>query len=240
MKPADPQPQSGALTSARAIRPTAAASSPAPITSGRPGAWSSLLSGTTRPASRTAASPTGRLIQKTQRQLSCTRPPPITGPSAAPRAPMADQVPMARARAGPAPRRAAATARPGTIRPAPTAWITRARDQLGHARGQTAQQRAQAEDDQAGDEEPAAPDPVGPPPGGHEHRGEDDRVAVEHPGQRAQAGARVLAADVGERQVDDEQVQAGHEHGQGQHAHDRGHPAGAGARRRAGRRSSTG
>src|SRR5213083_2251455 len=70
-----------------------------------------------------AASPTGTLIQNTQRQLSCTRLPPITGPSAAPSAPNADQVPRAcgLARGG-----TAASTRDndaGTIRPAPAAWM---------------------------------------------------------------------------------------------------------------------
>src|SRR5436309_12835333 len=81
---AEPQPHAGALTSANATSPTAAASSPAPRTSGRPEAFGSLLSGTTRAASTTAATPTGTLLQNTQRQLACTRAPPITGPRAAP------------------------------------------------------------------------------------------------------------------------------------------------------------
>src|SRR6266700_3897176 len=72
---AELQPHSGALTSASATSPTAAARS-------------------------TAATPTGTLIQNTQRQSTCTRAPPITGPSAAPRAPSADQVPRALGRTG--------------------------------------------------------------------------------------------------------------------------------------------
>ena len=51
-KPAEPHPQPGALTSASATRPTAAASSPAPSdVRAAPDACSSLLSGTTRRAS---------------------------------------------------------------------------------------------------------------------------------------------------------------------------------------------
>src|SRR5258706_4758405 len=96
-KAAEPQPQTGALTKASAIRPTHAASNAAPATSGLPAARSSLLSGTTLAASVRAATPMGRLIQNTQRQLSWTRLPPITGPSAAPSAPNADQVPVAAA-----------------------------------------------------------------------------------------------------------------------------------------------
>src|ERR1700758_3847642 len=73
-----------------------------------------------------AASPTGTLIQNTQRQLTWTRLPPITGPSAAPSAPSADQVPRAFARpaAGTAASRSDNDA--GTIAPAPAAWMTRA------------------------------------------------------------------------------------------------------------------
>src|SRR5215470_4598044 len=126
MNPAEPQPQPGALTRASATRPTDAASSPAPIRSGRPRDAESRLSGTTLMARTTAATPTGTLIQNTQRQLTWTRLPPITGPSAAPRAPSADQVPraFARAAAGTAASRSDNDA--GTIAPAPAAWMTRA------------------------------------------------------------------------------------------------------------------
>ena len=75
---------------------------------------------------RSRPGPTGRLIQNTQRQLSWTRLPPITGPSAAPSAPSADQVPMARARAGPGTEASSSDSEAGTIRPAPAAWMTRA------------------------------------------------------------------------------------------------------------------
>src|ERR1700683_2137469 len=98
--PAEPQPHAGASTSAYATSPTDTASSPAPTTSGRPRDSGSRLSGTTRAASSTAATPTGTLIQTTQRQFTWTRLPPITGPSAAPSAPSADQVPIAFARPG--------------------------------------------------------------------------------------------------------------------------------------------
>ena len=126
MKPAEPQPQPGASTSAYATSPTDAASSSAPSRSGRPRDAGSRLSGTTRRASTTAATPTGTLIQNTHRQFTWTRLPPITGPSAAPSAPSADQVPsaFARPRAGTAASSSDSDA--GTIAPAPTAWTTRA------------------------------------------------------------------------------------------------------------------
>ena len=125
-KSADAHPQAGALTRARASSPTAAASRAAPIRSGRPRALESLLSGTTLAASRTAARPTGRLIQNTHRQLICTRLPPMTGPSAAPSAPSADQVPMARARPAAGTDASKSDREAGTMRPAPAAWMTRA------------------------------------------------------------------------------------------------------------------
>src|SRR6516165_6816313 len=126
MKPAESQPQPGALTSAYATSPTDAASSRAPTTSGRPRDPGSRLSGTTRTASTAATSPTGTLIQNTQRQLTWTRLPPITGPSAAPSAPSADQVPRAFARAAAGTAASSKDSDAGTIRPAPTAWTTRA------------------------------------------------------------------------------------------------------------------
>ena len=125
-KLAEPQPQPGTLTRASATSPTAAASSAAPARSGRPWTCSSLLSGTTRAASSTAASPTGRLIQNTHRQLSCTRLPPITGPRAAPSAPSADQVPIACERAAGGTEASSSDSDAGTIRPAPVACTTRA------------------------------------------------------------------------------------------------------------------
>ena len=40
------------------------------------------------------------------------------------------------------------------------------------------------------EQEPPAAEVVGEPPGGHQQRGEDDRVGVEHPGQAGQARCR--------------------------------------------------
>src|SRR3954464_13399183 len=118
MMPADAQPQSAASTSAPATRPTASARNTAPSRSGRRPRASSRLSGTRRRASRIATTPTGRFTQKTQRQPISTRPPPITGPRAAPRAPSADQDPSARARV---PGRAAASSSDSDPRPTPPA-----------------------------------------------------------------------------------------------------------------------
>src|SRR6201999_2340869 len=119
-----PQPQLGASTSAKATRPTAAASRSAPSRSGRPDSDGSLLSGTVRTDRITAATPTGTLIQKTRRQLTWTRPPPMTGPRAAPSAPSADQVPRAFGRAAAGTAASSSDSDAVTIIPAPTAWMT--------------------------------------------------------------------------------------------------------------------
>ena len=74
----------------------------------------------------TVTTPTGMLIQKTQRHDSSTRNPPMTGPSAAPSAPIADHVPMACARAGPGTAASNSDSDAGTIMPAPIAWMRRA------------------------------------------------------------------------------------------------------------------
>ncbi len=65
----------------------------------------------------------------------------------------------------------------------------------------------------------------------HEQRGVEDGVAVEHPAEVRQRRPREVPADLGERDVDDEQVEACHERGERQH---REH--GAGARFAVGRR----
>ena len=66
------------------------------------------------------------MIQNTQRQFTWTRLPPITGPSAAPSAPSADQVPSALGRAAGGTAASSRDSDAGTIAPAPTAWMTRA------------------------------------------------------------------------------------------------------------------
>ena len=50
-----------------------------------------------------------------------------------------------------------------------------------------------------------------------EERGEDDGVAVEDPRHRTEIGVTEGRADLGERDVDDEQVQAGQEGRRGHH-----------------------
>src|SRR5262249_31697957 len=52
---------------------------------------------------------------------------------------------------------------------------------------------------------------VGDPAGGDEERGEDDRVAVEDPGEAGQTGAGEVPLDFGKSDVDDEEVEDRHE-----------------------------
>ena len=52
---------------------------------------------------------------------------------------------------------------------------------------------------------------VGEPAGRHEQGGDDDEVAVEHPGERVPARAREGGRDVGEGDVDDRRVEEGEE-----------------------------
>jgi hypothetical protein len=54
--------------------------------------------------------------------------------------------------------------------------------------------------------------PVSQPARQHQQGGVDDRVAVQHPGQIAEVGLVQLAGDLRQGHVDDEQVQAGHDH----------------------------
>src|ERR1039457_5169919 len=126
MKSLEVQPHDGAFTRASANEPAASATSMAPSQSGRASAVSSRLSGSTLKARNTVTTPTGMLIQKTQRHDTSTRNPPMTGPSAAPSAPIADHVPMACARAGPGTAANKSESDAGTIMPAPIAWMRRA------------------------------------------------------------------------------------------------------------------
>ncbi len=91
------------------------------------------------------------------------------------------------------------------------------RDEQRDVGRQRAQRRPEREDREAQREQPPPADPVGPAPCRHERRGEDHRVGVEHPRQRREAGLGVVLGDRRERQVDDEQVEAGHEHPQREH-----------------------
>ena len=137
--------------------------------------------------------PIGTLTTKIQRQLSCTRRPPIGGPSAAATPPTADQMPIASGRCS--------AGKAGRIRPSvvgsiiapPAACRTRAPTRKGIEGASGAERRGGGEEQQAGDEDALAADPVGDPPGGDEQRREDDRVGVQDPGEAGERGAAEVA-----------------------------------------------
>ena len=194
----------------RVRRPMPSARIAAPRRSGRPSSGS-RASSRMRIAANAVARPIGTLTRKIQCQLSWTRRPPIGGPRAAATPETADQMPIATGRCSGG---KAGSRRPsvvGIIIAAPTAWRTRAPTRKG-IEGEIAQSAEAADEgEQADDEDALAADPVGDPPGRDQQRGEDDRVAVQDPGEARQRGVVEGAREVGEGDVDDEQVEAGHE-----------------------------
>ncbi len=94
----EPQPAPGASMIAYVTAPSTPMTSSWPTGSGRRGSGA-RDSGTYRMVSSSAASPTGRLIQKIERQPTvCTSSPPTTGPAAMLMPTTPPQTPMARAR----------------------------------------------------------------------------------------------------------------------------------------------
>ncbi len=156
------------------------------------------------------AAPIGTLTKKIQRQLDVTSTPPTSGPSAAAKPPIAVQV-----RTAP-PRRSggkAASSRPsevGVISAAPAACNDAERDQ----RSQTPCAAAQAAEAAVNSATPSrkltvAAIALGEPAEEHQQRGIDDRIAVQDPRQILEIGAAEIARDVGQRDIDDEQVEIG-------------------------------
>ena len=88
-------------------------------------------------------------------------------------------------------------------------------DQQVERRRGAARCRRREEDGQADEEAALAADAVGVAAGRHEQRGEHDRVAVQDPRQRGDAGTVEVGPDVRERDVDDEQVERRQEGGDG-------------------------
>jgi hypothetical protein len=86
-----------------------------------------------------------------------------------------------------------------------------ARDEDAERRGERAHDRRERERHDAPEEEQPSPVVVGEPPGRHEEGREDDRVRVEHPGERGQLGSGERPSHRGERDVHDEQIQLRHE-----------------------------
>jgi hypothetical protein len=92
-------------------------------------------------------------------------------------------------------------------------------DALDHAEGDQEAERGRQCAEQAGggetrdpeQEDPLVAKAVGEPAGGHEQGGDDDEVAVEHPGERVASRPGEGARDVGEGDVDDRRVEEGEE-----------------------------
>ena len=111
---------------------------------------------------------------------------------------------------------------------APTACPARAATRTAERRRQGARRRRDREHDQPELERLAAAEQVGEAAGRHETGREDDRVRVQHPRERGGRAAGEALLDRGERDVDDEEVELGHERPDGDHGED---PAGARAGR---------
>ena len=133
----------------------------------------------------------------------------MTGPSAAAMPPVAVQARTAPLRRSGEKLASTRLSEVGVSRAAPAACTSR--NAISMATLVAAPQAAEAAVKMATPEQEAvlAPVPVGQPAHQDEQRGVDDRVAVEHPGQVAQAAAAQVPRDGGQGHVDDEQVQAG-------------------------------
>ena len=81
-------------------------------------------------------------------------------------------------------------------------------DEQADRRGDRTGDRGGREHREPDEEDPAVPDTVGQAPGEGEEGREHHRVAVEDPRDVAEVGAREVRPDVGEGDVDDEQVEA--------------------------------
>ncbi len=166
---------------------------------------------TRRPAIRPAM-PTGTLTMNTHLHPACTSSPPRGGPAAAAIPPTAAHAPIAMwpLLGGELGQQQSERGRHQQRR-AQTLNRARAHEERDRGRrgacGRGGNEQADAEQERA-----PAPEPVRPAPRDDQERGEHDRVGVQDPRQRRQARAREVGVDLGECDVDDEHVQAGHEH----------------------------
>ena len=166
--------------------------------------------------------PIGRLTRKIHRHESVTSRPPSGAPDDAATAATPAQAPTTRLcwRAG----------KVGSSRPSEAGHDARRPDRLEQTpehqhvqrRRDRADDRAGREHDHAAEQESAPAEMVGQAAGGHQQRPEHDRVAVQHPGQIRQPGTVKRPPHRRHRDVDDEQVELGHERDRRQHAQD--HP----------------
>ena len=218
---ADAQPQSAPLTSPKVKRPDPGGDQHDTEGSGRSVEWPGTSGRRRQPTTR-AATPTGRLTRNTQRQLAATSRPPTTGPTAAARPPTAVQ---ARTAPDPAPGILVGgehqTQRGGGQQGGAGRLDHPEADQHSDAgRGRTGH-RGGGEHRHTQQEGSVPSVTVGEATEEHQQRRVHDGVGVEHPRQLPQVRGVQVPGDLGQRHVDDEQVQAGQHH---PGAHDQQHP----------------
>ena len=167
-----------------------------------------------------AQAPTGRLTKNTSRQSTCTSRPPSGGPAAAAAAPTPAQMPIAAGRSRGSNSGSSSASEVGTSSAAPAACRTRAA--TSSVTDGASPHSAEPSTNSARPPRKPRRRPVrsAQAPGRHEQRREDDRVGVQHPGQLADARAAEVGPDVRERDVDDEEVEARHERGDGDQGED--------------------
>ena len=158
------------------------------------------------------AAPSGRLTRKTRRQSeSSTSAPPSVGPIAAAAAAAAPQRPTPAARRSLGKLSRTSASEVGAIIAAPMPCRTR-KAISSSSEGATAQSRlARGEAGDAEQEDALVAEAVGEAPGRHQQRGDDDEVAVEHPGERVPPRPGEGGRDVREGDVDDRRVEEGEE-----------------------------
>ena len=206
---AELQPQSWRLDEAereRADRPRRAARRRRAVGSGR---RAPRPRGSTRRPATIAAMPIGTLTRNTQRQLACTSSPPSSGAGRGREPPIA-----AHTRTAPGRRSAgyAASTSPsdvGTSSAAPTACTIRNATSMP-TDGRGGARRRGGREDRDADEEAAALRPCGRRAARRdEERGEHDGVGVQHPREVRRGVAPGSPARIsGQRDVDDEEVEA--------------------------------
>ncbi len=150
---------------------------------------------------------TGRLMVKTQRQSKVVNRPPRGWPTSPATAPPTAHTPSALARrAGSGKVSRTSDIEAGSMIAAPAPWAQRAAISRPVVGGERAGRRGQPEDDDAEGHRPLRADPVGQVAGEQQQRGEQQRVAVDHPLLADRATAE-LGPDPGQGDVDDRDVQ---------------------------------
>ena len=153
--------------------------------------------------------PTGRFTRNTHRQLAATSSPPMTGATAPENPPTAVQARTALGRAfGPVGGQHQAQGG-GSKQSRPCRLDQPEGDEHARAGRSGTPSRGCGEDGHADKEAPVAAVAVGQTPEKDEERRVGDGVAVQHPRQLSQVRRPQVPGDLGERHVDDEQVEAG-------------------------------